>query len=281
MPTTPSTKQSKISTPKPIIWLGVGVLAWLLLSVAASYIIRANRGVISSEIARIKSLPQSEQQAALQKLVIATGNDQEASRALANYYISRGDYALGASAYLAAQPELRLEAAQAYAKAYDFQKVSDLRRIDTKSTKGDEWQVLQQTATLNLNPTDLGICENIGQQSAFDALRNACDVLKNSQSSKEDVYALVDNGFPLVAANRLESQKAKSSTDYLLIAQIYARKGETDRDLSTLEAGFQAVPYDKLFLTESKLILEQLGGGDSIARLKEKVRMNLSLLPSQ
>ena len=281
MHTTRSRKRSKSWTPKLLIGLGGIVLVWLVISVSAAYIIRANREVISTEISRIASLPEADRQVALQKLVVATGHDQQASRALADYYISRGDYQLAAEAYLAAQPELRVESAQAYAQAYNFKKTYDLLNIDTSAAKGDDWRALKQRASLNLNPNDLKACDEISTKSAFDTLRDACTILKNQQADTKDIYRLVELGFPLVAASKLESQKATSSTDYILIAQIYARKGDTDKAVSTLEAGFTLIPYDKQVLTEALRTLKQAKKSTEADELQKQIDSNLNILTPQ
>lgn len=283
MHTSRSRKRSKSWTPKLLIVLGSCALVWLLFSFTAPFFIRANRGVIHSEIARIQTLPKAERQAAYIRLLHATGNDQEVSRALADSYKQSGDYKKAGETYLAARPTLRVEAAMVYIEAYDFPRAQEV--LEVEKGQGTDIKILKAQTTLNINQ-DTGICQEIRQLAASDSLNQrakdlnrACEIIQQTPTNQSDIYTLPTLGAPLQAKRNIEAKGSKSSSDYLLLAKISHRQGDYAAAQASLRAGFEATPYDRSFLLTAKDLLTTAQGTDQA--LTTAIQKNLDILPSQ
>ncbi|MCC7543392.1 hypothetical protein IT415_01630 [bacterium] len=282
MHATRSRKHSKSWNPKLLIVIGSCALAWFIFSFTVPFLIRANRGVIRAEITRIQALPEAEQEGAYIRLLRATGNDQEVSRALADSYKAGGQYKRAGETYVAARPALRVEAAQAYIQGYDFSRAQEVLR-DEKG-RGADVQILKTQATLNIEQ-NTNICAEIRQNAANTQsqrakdLNQACEIIQQKIIDQSGIYKLPTLGAPLQAKRLLESKTTKSSSDYLLLATISYRQGDYSSMQNSLRAGLEATPYDRGYLTSATDLLTATQGSDQ--ELIAAIQKNLDILPSQ
>ena len=279
MTTIRSRKRSKGWTPKLLIGLGIIALACILFVTLAPYIIRANRGVIRAEISRIQALPSDQQELAFIKLVRATGADQEVSRALAEKYKSENNYAQAGETYLAARPSLVVNAAASFATAYDFDKVKTL--LTQKNIQGSDADALLAQAQLNTNDYRQE-CKNIQQLAGAELgenLKQACKILDSPNITGEQLYSLVELGAPLQTKRLLDARTQKSNADYLLLAKISMRQGDTRVGQEYIRKGLAATPYDRDFLKGSLELLQDKQGSDK--SLIDELDKYLKVLPNQ
>lgn len=279
MTTTRSHKHSKTSRHKLLIGFGCIIIAGLLLSLASPYIIRANRGVIRSEISRIQALDVGMQEREFIMLVRATGADQEVSRALADWYLKQKNYLKAGEALLAANPSLKVEAAQVFASIYDFQRV--LTILTPLTQQSNESVALLAQARMNTGnfTHECKDTARLNQAGLGKNLVQACEILMNQQPSTEQIYSLVTLGAPLQAKHMLDQRSIKSQSDYLVLARISARQGDTQATHEYIRRGLASTPYDRMFITSSIEILQTLQKGDQ--SLLDSLKKQLEILPSQ
>lgn len=248
-----STRYLKPSKTSPsrrhyVRW-GIGILVLLSLVFTMPILLRSNRAYVDNQLGSIERLPEAQQEKPLRTLLKASGGDQVIARRLGQWYERHHNYREASAVYAAARPALLSEAVAASREAYDYQAIVKLVPKGEKDIPSDLRRAFI-LAQLNLKKTDAA-CSNA--QSLPDTergdLEEACQLVRNSNLSAPQAYRLYSLGVPVLAAEKIEQFRSKSSTDYLLLADYYQRINHPEKVFQSLKAAFKSDQYHKETVT--------------------------------
>lgn len=244
---------SKNSRPRrrSYLWWGIGLVVIVLCLISLPVLTRSNRAFIQQKIQAAQKLPDTQRESALRSLVRASGGDQEASRALAEFYVQQLNYRAASQVYRDAHPAMLTEALTTTYETYDFkllQQVAEQAR-NQKIPRAVQWQIIAQ---YNLGNTTKG-CDLVkAAASNQDELQQACDLLRKDSLSPAELFRLNQLNVPAIAVRQTESLATKTSSDYLLLAHYYQRLNQPKKVYEFLNAGFEHDPWNAELLDTIK-----------------------------
>lgn len=274
---------SKSSRPKrKLLWLGSALVLVLLTALLSPILIRTNRGAITREIVTISQQEPGKQELALRKLLSATGGDQAAARALAEYYSTHNLHKKAAETYERAHDALLLDAAREYALALDYTDVARVARTSTNSKPTAESLAWQGIALLNQKDTDKG-CEKARESEAKSTtaplarqVKTACEYMQRNQ---DNPWKLTEAGLLAVASEKIKGTQQQSSAALVLLARLQQQSGESDKALQSLSRALVQTPFDREVLTAVTSLCSQSPTPGDCSSVQKTAGANLELLP--
>jgi|GEM_PF-4756965 len=260
MPSNKSSRASKRSR-KRLLPLLIGIAILSLGAFSLPIIARSSPAIIQAEIDKVRRLPIEKQATELTKLQRATGGDQTASRALADYYRGRGDYQVAADSYLAARPRLEVEAAQIQIETYDYKRTQMIVELAQKRSNDPELKLLQAQIQLNTDRVDEGCGELkaiVGAVRAYSRavrLETVCKLKQQGSLTVSELYGFVELGAPMLTRQGIEAHPNKTSSDFLVLAQINQRQGNQAKVLELVKHAYEMNPFDREVLTNIKSMI--------------------------
>lgn len=247
MPSTSSKKPSQ----KLIIWSsigGVGVLLFLGFWFG--------RDAAAAQMAKsAEKLSESSQERYLLNLSAASWRTDGAQKALAEHYKSHQNYLKAAQAYHDGSTALRPDAAGMYAETGKYDKAIVIYTNLAKKD-GTQYSYLLAKALINNGQESEG-CElqsKLPDKAAKDLVR-LCEIVEKTKPSREEIYELVDMGADSIVEKYFSKSTQKTVADWLVLAQIYQKRGELDHAKAALQQASETFPYDQE-LTAAKQSLQ-------------------------